>query len=222
MPYGTLALDEISTSGNLAVAGNLVAAGSLTTSGNITASGNLSVNGNVTVINGRIFSPGTPIQVQYVASTTRTTVNSTSFVEPSTNYRVSITPRFANSMIMLSYFIPANAAGQANTIYTLRAFRIISGTTSYALTSAGVANGSRNPIAGSTYRPLNGYDGNDPMPMMFNAVDFPNTTNTCTYGFEFKRETGGTGTVYFGYSQGDNSDWGFDADILITATEIRQ
>lgn len=215
MPYGTAAIDTIESSGNLAITGNVTASGSLTTSGN------LSVNGNVTVTNGRIFSPGTPIQVQYVASTTRTTVNSTSFVEPSTNYRVSITPRFSNSMIMLSYFIPTNASGQSNTIYTVRAFRIISGTTSYALTSAGVANGNRNPIAGSTFRPP-GYDTNDPMPIVFNVVDFPNTTNTCTYGFEFKRETGGTGTVYFGYSQGDNSDWGFDADILITATEIRQ
>lgn len=215
MPYGTLATDAISTTGNLAITGNVTATGSLT------AASNLSVNGNVTVTNGSVFSAGTPIQVQYVSSATRTTVDSTSFVEPSTAYRVAITPKFANSMIMLSYFIPAQAAGQGNTIYSVRAFRIISGTTSYALTSAGSANGSRNPIAGHTFRPP-GYDSNDPMPMIFTAVDFPNTTNTCTYGFEIKRETGGTGTVYFGYSQGDNSNWGFDADILITATEIKQ
>jgi hypothetical protein len=180
------------------------------------------VTGNLTVSSGNLFAPGTPIQVQYVASGTRVTVDSTSFVEPSTSYRVSITPKFTNSMIMISYFIPTNAVGASNTIYTARAFRIISGTTSYALTSAGNANGSRNPIAGSTYRPLNGYDGNDPMPMIWNVVDFPNTTSTCIYGFDFKRETGGGGTVYFGYSQGDNSNWGFDADILITATEIKQ
>ncbi len=58
--------------------------------------------------------------------------------------------------------------------------------------------------------------------MIIDAVDFPNTTSTCTYGFEFKRETGGAGTVYFGYTQGDNSNWGFDADIVIIAEEIGQ
>jgi hypothetical protein len=125
-------------------------------------------------------------------------------------------------MIRLRFFIPTNADGASNTIYTLRLFRIISGTTSYALTSAGSSNGSRNVIAGSTFRPLNGYDGNDPMPMIIDAVDFPNTTSTCTYGFEFKRETGGGGTVHFGKSNGDNSNWGFDADILIIAEEIGQ
>jgi hypothetical protein len=171
---------------------------------------------------GNILANGCPVQVQYTSSGTRTTVDSTSFVEPSTSYRVAITPKSTSSMIRLRFFIPTNADGASNTIYTLRLFRIISGTTSYALTSAGSSNGSRNVIAGSTFRPLNGYDGNDPMPMIIDAVDFPNTTSTCTYGFEFKRETGGGGTVHFGKSNGDNSNWGFDADILIIAEEIGQ
>ena len=171
---------------------------------------------------GNILANGCPVQVQYTSSATRVTVDSTSFVEASTNYRVAITPKSTSSMIRLRFFIPTNADGQSNTIYTLRLFRIIGGTTSYALTSAGSSNGSRNVIAGSTFRPLNGYDGNDPMPMIIDAVDFPNTTSTCTYGFEFKRETGGSGTVHFGKSSGDNSNWGFDADIVIIAEEIGQ
>jgi len=170
---------------------------------------------------GNILANGCPVQVQYTSSGTRTTVDSTSFVEPSTSYRVAITPKSTSSMIRLRFFIPANAYGASNTIYTVRLFRIIGGSTSYSLTSAGSSNGSRNVIAGSTFRPP-GYDNNDPMPMIIDAVDFPNTTSTCTYGFEFKRETGGAGTVYFGYTQGDNSNWGFDADIVIIAEEIGQ
>lgn len=43
-----------------------------------------------------------------------------------------------------------------------------------------------------------------------------------TYGFDFKRETGGGGTVYFGYSAGDSTQWGVDTDVLIIAEEIGQ
>jgi hypothetical protein len=44
MPYGTLALDAISTSGNLAVTGNVSALGNLTVTGNTIVSGNLTVS----------------------------------------------------------------------------------------------------------------------------------------------------------------------------------
>ena len=174
-------------------------------------------------VQGNVYANGTPVQVQYTSSGTRTSVNSTSFTEPSTNYRVAITPKSTASMIKITYFIPMNPGADyaTNTIYSLRAFRIIGGSTSYALTSAGGSNGSRNVFAGITVRPV-GYDLNDPMTVTFTVIDFPNTTSTCTYGFDFKRETGGNGTVYFGYSAGDSSNWGFDTDILIIAEEIGQ
>ena len=54
----------------------------------------------------------------------------------------------------------------------------------------------------------------------FTVIDAPNTTSECIYGFEIKRESGGTGTVYFGYSSGDNNVYGFDADIVIFAQEF--
>jgi hypothetical protein len=174
-------------------------------------------------VNGNIYANGTPVQVQYTSSGTRVSVDSTSFTEPSSNYRVSITPKSTASMIKLTYFIPMNPGNNyaTNTIFSLRAFRIIGGSTSYALTSAGSSNGSRNVFAGLTIRPV-GYDSNDPMFATFTVIDFPNTTSTCTYGFDFKRETGGGGVVYFGYSAGDSSNWGFDTDVLIIAEEIGQ
>ena len=174
------------------------------------------------VLGGNILANGCPAQVQYTSSGTRVSVNSTAFTEPSTNYRVTITPKQTNSMIKLTYFIPMSVDSAVNTLYTIRAFRILSGVTSYALTSAGGSNGSRNVIAGVTFRPNNGFDSNDTAHQTFTVIDFPSTTSACTYGFEFKRETGGAGTAYFGYSAGDSSNWGFDADIVIIAEEIGQ
>ena len=172
-----------------------------------------------------LHAPGHQLQTVYTSSDTTTTVNSTSFTEPSTNYRVSITPKFANSLIMIDYVIPTNPGANyaANTIYTCRAFRLKSGGSKdyTSFENAGKANGSRNRIAGMAIRPV-GYDTNDPMWWQMRMIDKPNTTGSVSYGFEFKRETGGTGTVYFGYSSGDNSNWGYSSDILITATEIAQ
>jgi hypothetical protein len=154
---------------------------------------------------------------------TRTTLNSTSFAEPSINYRVSITPRFANSLISLQYYIPVNpgASYASNTIYSFRAFRSVAGTKTYSFLTAGVANGSRQVFAGITIRPP-GYDVNDPMWVNFIALDTPGTTNACEYGFEAMRETGGTGVLYFGNTAGDSAIWGFDHDIVIIAKEIAQ
>jgi hypothetical protein len=162
-------------------------------------------------------------KISYTSSGTRTTVDSTSFVEPSSSYRVSITPSTTSSGIKVTYFIPGNLNGAwaGNTIYTFRAWREIGGgSRSYSLTSAGGSNGSRNVIAGMTDRPHNGVDGNDPTTIEFTVIDYPSTTSSCVYGFEYKRETGGGGTLYFGYSQGDTSNWGFDTDILLIAEEV--
>ncbi len=48
MPYGTLALDAISTSGNLAVTGNVSASGNLTVTGNLTTTGTIASATGVT------------------------------------------------------------------------------------------------------------------------------------------------------------------------------
>ena len=166
---------------------------------------------------------GSVIQTQYVSSGTRTTVDSTSFVEPSSAYRVSITPTSSTSIIKLTYYIMMNPGGSyaSNTIFNVRAFRIISGSTTYSLTSTGNTNGSRSVFAGAAFRP-EGYDANDAIPLHMTVIDNPGTTSTCTYGFEYKRETGGTGVMYFGYSAGDNGNWGWDTDIVIVAEEIAQ
>ncbi len=188
--------------------------------GNITLqTGNKIVSPDV----GGLVAPGQVVQVKYKSSGTRTTINSTSFVEPSVDYRVSITPKFSNSLIVINYYIPTNPGANyaTNTIFSYRAFRSINGNKSYSLTSAGSTNGSRNVFSGITTRPP-GYDVNDPVHAQWQSIDTPGTTSTIDYGFEAMRESGGTGTMYFGYSAGDSSAWGFDIDIVITAWEIAQ
>ena len=160
-------------------------------------------------------------QFVHLTSNTQTTIDSTSFIEPSSDYRVTITPKSASSTIRVRYFVPCQPGSSyaTNTIYTFRSFKIIGGAQSYALTSAGDVVGTRNNFAGLSIRPV-GYDSNDPMFSMWDVIDEPGTTSAVTYGFDFKRETGGTGNVYFGFSAGDNADWGFSSDVIIVAEEI--
>jgi hypothetical protein len=193
-----------------------------------TASMTLNPSGNLLNTNGRpmLKQTGGILQTAYVSSTTRTSADfgANTWGEPSTDYRVTITPSSSSSYFIIRYFIPANDGGswQPNTIFMVRAFRLVSGTKTYSLTSAGTQNSNRVGIAGYTTRPSNGYDGNDPMVLEWQVVDFPSTTSAVTYGFEFKREAGGTGTAYFGYSQGNDSSWGFDANPTIIVQEIAQ
>lgn len=192
----------------------------------VSGTGNISLPTGNKIISpdvGGLVAPGHVVQVQYKSSGIRTTINSTSFVEPSTDYRVSITPKFNNSLIVINYYVPTNPGANyvTNTIFSYRAFKSIAGSKSYSLTSAGNANGSRNVFSGITTRPQ-GFDSNDPVHAQWQSIDVPGTTSTIDYGFEAMRESGGTGTMYFGYSAGDSSAWGFDIDIVITAWEIAQ
>lgn len=164
---------------------------------------------------------GSVVQTQYVSSGTRvSTSHSGSFAEPSSNYRVTITPTSASSMIILTFYVPLNQASASNILTVMRSFRSVGGTKAYNLTSAGSTLGSRNVIAGGVFRPTNGYDNNDMDMKSWTVIDFPGTTSAVSYGFETKPE--GTNTTYWGYSQGDNGTWGWDSDIVIIAQEISQ
>lgn len=88
MPYGTLALDAISTSGNLTVTGNTAVTGNITTTGTVTttrvvSSGNISASGTVVAnaanfsgnvaIGGYITNPGNPAFMAGIAATSNGT-----------------------------------------------------------------------------------------------------------------------------------------------------
>ena len=208
---GTLAVDNIQhTDGSSAVTLN----NATITTGTIPAA---SVTGT---LGSGIFPAGHVLQVQYTSSSSRVSTTHTSWTEPSTGYRVTITPQYSNSMIQIVYQMCFNYGAASNVLAGLRAFRIISGgSKSYALTSAGQSGGSRNLIAGGVIRPGNGYDNNDMNIEPIHAIDYPASTGVCQYGFESKPEGGNTS--YWGYSSSNNSTWGWDADIVITAMEVK-
>jgi hypothetical protein len=162
----------------------------------------------------------TVLQTRYTSSTTRVSTTLTSWNEPSSAYRVSITPFYSNSLIIVNYYVPVNIASASNILQSWRAFRITSGTTYTNLTSAGVTNGSRNVFAGGVLRPGNGFDTNDHNMVGWQVLDIPGSTAAHTYGFQHWPEGGHT--TYFGYSGSNNGTWGFDANILIVAQEIAQ
>ena len=169
----------------------------------------------------KIGYSGAIIQTQYVSSGTRVQTTHSGFVEPSSAFRVTITPQYSNSMIIIKYHLPFNQNSASNIITVLRAFRIVGGgSKDYALTSRGNSNGSRNPIAGGAIRPGNGYDNNDQNIETLTVIDFPNTTSAVQYGFESGPEGGNT--TSWGYTATDTSSWGYDADIVIIAQEIKQ
>jgi len=155
-------------------------------------------------------------QFKYKISTATDTHNSTNMIEVNSDYRLYITPTSADSIIAVDYMIPLNEQCGNNTIFILAATRNGSRTD---ISSAGPSSGSRWSVAGGAHRPGNGYDTNDMSVRQWRIIDTPNTTSEIYYGFHCKQETSGTGNIRFGYSSGDNSNWGFRANIVITATE---
>jgi len=165
---------------------------------------------------------GAIIQTQYVSSGTRVqTTHSSTWAEPSTAYRVTITPIFANSMIIVKYYALVNQNSGSNVLTAVRAFRSIAGgAIDPALTSAGSTNGTRQVVAGGIFRPGNGYDLNDQNMLSWQVVDFPNTTSSIAYGFQTRPEGGNTSS--WGYAASTDGNWSSDADIVIIAQEIKQ
>ena len=144
------------------------------------------------------------------------------WAEVNSAYRVSITPNYSNSLILLEYGIPMNPTGAANILMACAPWRSTDGgsTQTRSISGAGIASGSRWPTATSWFRSSNGYDLNDGQHHIVTTYDFPNTTGTVVYGFQFRSE--GTNTTYFNHSNSDNSTWGWTSQVVITATEIKQ
>jgi hypothetical protein len=72
-------------------------------------------------------------------------------------------------------------------------------------------------------RPSNGYDVNDMQNVHMVGMDEGLTAGTSyTYGFKYRRETGGSGTTYFNHSNGNSSVYGFSGIMTMKITEIAQ
>jgi hypothetical protein len=197
-------------------------AGTVLTSASSLAAANLT--GTVPVSR---FPSGSVLQTIATYSDTKASTNTVNtFVELSTDYRVTLTPTSTSSMIVVNYYIPINITaptGSSNCIKLLRGFRLISGgSKDPAVSSRGGASGSRFQIAGHAFRKLNGHDLNDQQAESFVVVDFPNTTSAVSYGFEYFQESSAASTDFFGRSNQDGSNWPYSSRIIIVAQEIAQ
>ena len=96
------------------------------------------------------------IQKQVLSATNLVTTNpGTSYQEVSDAFRISITPKFSNSMIFLEYMIPLNQTSTGhNNIFGFQAYRISGGGGAGNVDSIGPSSGSRKRTAGGMMRCL--------------------------------------------------------------------
>lgn len=170
--------------------------------------------GDVTLGAGSIVQQKTRSTVTYF---TANPVNN--WTEIHSNFRITITPKLSNSIMLLQYAIPFNPKGAANILFGFKPFRLIGSTYSDFSTTGGVL-GNRNLLQSAFARSNNGFDANDQNQYTLIGVDSPNTTSACTYGFYYTSE--GSNTTLFCHSDGNNSNWGWTAPVHIIATEIQQ
>jgi len=165
---------------------------------------------------------GFTLQKVILQSDTKATPNVTSFTEPSSDYRVSITPKNSTSRIYLTYFMNTNTAMASNTLFMIKAQKFTSGSAANITSTPSTSGmGSRYPVDFAA-RPSNGQDANDQTPILFLAYDDPGSISTQTYGFTYRREAGGSGVIYFGRSNNDNAVYGMHHPVTIIAEEVAQ
>eukprot|EP00485_Elphidium_margaritaceum_P017365 CAMPEP_0202726242 /NCGR_PEP_ID=MMETSP1385-20130828/184514_1 /ASSEMBLY_ACC=CAM_ASM_000861 /TAXON_ID=933848 /ORGANISM="Elphidium margaritaceum" /LENGTH=869 /DNA_ID=CAMNT_0049392459 /DNA_START=42 /DNA_END=2649 /DNA_ORIENTATION=+ len=170
---------------------------------------------------------GSIVQVQSMVSDIKATLSpSGTWIEASAEYRVSITPQYADSKISVTFDFGWNGHGLSeNTIVLWSAAKSTDSGSTFArdtITSAGIASGSRHVIAGMASRRNNGFDANDPNMCHWTIYDEPQTTDTVTYTLQVFQEYWETGSLIIGQSSGDSDVFGWTTPVSIVAMEIRK
>ena len=142
------------------------------------------------------------------AAITRYSSTSTSYVN--TGLAISITPKYANSLVIVRGFINTGTASGSYIYMTLK--RVISGgsTTDLGFTGSGVNYGVAqhgSSVSGQLWHQAS-----------FEYPDAPNTTSAITYQV-WTRNHSGSGTHYVGWTGGTDTTHN---GMFLTATEIAQ
>jgi hypothetical protein len=173
------------------------------------------------------FVAGEVVQMQYLNSTTRVSLGcSNTYTEPSSNYRVSITPVYSNSLMVISYHVPISFPTwpAPNYICRYHAVRFVSGTPNN-ISSCGnqsYSGATRAGLAGFSTRASNGFNGSDGSNFSLTLIDLPGTTSAIQYGFQVATEGVNNQYLGFGYSVDQGSGNSIDSNIIIVVQEIKQ
>ena len=153
-------------------------------------------------------------------SAATTSLNTATFTEPHSDYRINFIPLYSNSLFIIEYSFSINTTMSSNTIFHMQLLRNIGG--QEIPVGVGPVNGSRNRTS-FVSRPSNGFDSNDMQNVYMVAMDTGLIAGSpYTYGFKYRRENNGSGFCYFNHSSGDNSVFGFSGIVTMRITEIIQ
>ena len=164
-----------------------------------------------------VQNKGNVIQTVVVKSNTTSTINSTSFVEADSDYRVQITPVNSANRIFLTITTSGTMNGANNTVFMTQIVKLTSGSATTITSSA--PDGTRH-IADYVARPNNGQDANDVYHMTMSGYDDPGSASQQTYGFRYRRETGGDGSIFFGQSEDANVSYSSRTPVILIAQEV--
>ena len=146
-------------------------------------------------------------------STTHITVASSSLAEVSTTMRVSITPKFATSLLRLNFHC-ITGGRNSTSIMTYKFFDI---TNSANVGFSSLGTGSSRTFANASMRTKDS-DGNDRHTLSMTAYQSASNTNARTYGIYAGIEAG---TMDFNMTATDNAGCSY-APPVFTVEEIAQ
>jgi len=176
-------------------------------------------NGNVNDV-GYLSSKKGTIQTVVNQPTLYVSINPVqTWAEASSNFRVSITPRFASgTKIFGTFSIPINPTGAANILMSIQPWYSTNGGTTKTVLNQGGPYGSRITGSHAWFRSSNGYDANDMQNHIVHFAHPPGATTTMTWGFYFRSE--GSNTTYFCSSSGNSSLWGWTSPVYMELREV--
>ena len=160
---------------------------------------------------------GNVIQTVVVKTDTTASLNTTSFTEASSDYRIQITPINSANRIFISITTAGTMNGANNTVFMSRIQNFTSGSAAHITSTA--AGGNRHRVD-YVARPNNGQDANDVYVMHLFGFDDPGTTSQQTYGFDYRRENGGSGTIFFGQSEDGDVSYSSRTPTILIAQEV--
>ena len=162
-----------------------------------------------TIVGGRI------LQVITTTIDTKVGVNTSSFIEPSSDFRLSITPKKSNSKLLITFNFNCNFA---DSYFHQRMFKIKE-INSGVDVSIGSADGDRNRVTQS-YR--GAYDSNAVMQILLQGIYSVTSTDELTFGFEMRGDGNDDTNTYFNHTSNDGTSYQTSTPMIITIMEVAQ